>query len=74
MIFVGFVGALLAAVLIEAWLFMLLVGVMHAEWLPMMPTIGYGSSVTIMAVLSGIIFAGALLGGPVGALIGRDAR
>lgn len=42
----GFLMALL-----RGWLFMLAVGVAHAEWLPALPTIGYGTSVLIVALL-----------------------
>lgn len=41
------IGALLGG-----WLFMLTVGVVHGEWLPMMPTIGYWSAVKVSAMLS----------------------
>jgi len=33
------------------WLFMLLVGVVHAEWLPGLPTIGYWWAVLIIFML-----------------------
>jgi hypothetical protein len=35
----------------SAWAFMIAVGVAHAQWLPMMPTIGYWPSLAIMALL-----------------------
>jgi hypothetical protein len=31
----------------EAWAFMILVGVIHGEWLPMVPTISYVSAVKV---------------------------
>ena len=31
----------------EAWAFMVLVGVIHGEWLPMVPTISYASAVKV---------------------------
>lgn len=49
------VGALLGG-----WLLMLTVGVIHGEWLPMMPTIGYWSAVKVSAMLS--IAAGIVIG------------
>lgn len=36
----------------EAWAFMVLVGVVHGEWLPGMPTIGYWSAVKVGFALS----------------------
>lgn len=41
------VGAMLGG-----WLLMLTVGVIHGEWLPMMPTLGYWSAVKVSAMLS----------------------
>lgn len=40
------------ATLLGAWMFMLTVGVMHGEWLTMMPTIGYWSAVKTFSMLS----------------------
>lgn len=39
-----------AAIAFEAWMIMLLIGVIHHEWLTMMPTIGYWSAVKICTV------------------------
>jgi len=33
------------------WIFMLTVGVIHAEWLPMLPTIGYWWAVIIIGLI-----------------------
>lgn len=41
-----------AGTFIGGWLFMLTIGVVHGEWLPMMPTIGYWSAVKVSAMLS----------------------
>jgi hypothetical protein len=41
-----------AGALFGGWIFMLTVGVVHGEWLPMMPTIGYWSAVKVSAMLS----------------------
>jgi len=38
--------------LFGGWMFMLTVGVIHGEWLPMMPTIGYWSAVKVSFMLS----------------------
>jgi hypothetical protein len=37
--------------LMRGWLFMLTVGVIHAHWLPQLPTIGYWWSVLIWALM-----------------------
>lgn len=37
-----------------AWMLMLGVGVVHHEWLPQLPTIGYGNSVLLMFLVSGV--------------------
>jgi hypothetical protein len=37
--------------LIKGWLFMLTVGVAHAEWVPMLPTIGFWWSVLLMVIM-----------------------
>ncbi len=39
------------------WLFMITVGVIHAEWLTMMPTVGYGSSLLIFALIATLFTA-----------------
>jgi hypothetical protein len=52
-----------AAVFTEAWLFMLLVGVVHAEWLPMVPTIGFWSAVLVSLMATSIGVAGAIFQG-----------
>lgn len=53
---IRFVIAALAIIVIGAlvggWIFMLTVGVIHGEWLPMMPTIGYWSAVKVSFMLS----------------------
>ena len=37
--------------LIGGWAFMLLVGVVHHEWLPQCPTVGFGWSIVIAFLL-----------------------
>lgn len=54
---IGKLAALVAVLLfagpmIGGWLFMLTIGVIHGEWLPMMPTIGYWSAVKVSLMLS----------------------
>lgn len=58
--------------LASAWMFMLLVGVVHAEWLPQLPTIGYGLALLLGALTSAAIAVRALLGS-LGTAIWGDA-
>jgi hypothetical protein len=37
--------------MLAGWAFMIAVGVAHAEWVPMVPTIGYGWAVLIIWLL-----------------------
>lgn len=39
--------------LFRGWMVMLAVGIIHAEWLPNLPTLGYWWAVAIVALLSG---------------------
>lgn len=45
------IDALLTA--LAGWLFMLAVGVVHHEWIPQCPTIGFTWSVVLVALLRG---------------------
>jgi hypothetical protein len=45
-------GCVLVGMLAGGWLLMLFIGVVHGEWLPNMPTIGYWSAVKVSAMLS----------------------
>lgn len=38
----------------NGWLFMLAVGIIHAEWIPALPTIGYWWAVLVVYLLSGV--------------------
>lgn len=49
-IFIGTLSTWMLA-LLNGWFFMLIVGAIHAEWIPQLPTIGYWWSVLIVAVL-----------------------
>lgn len=40
--FLAHLANLAAAWLMTAWMLMLMVGVVHAEWIPQLPTIGFG--------------------------------
>lgn len=44
--------AIVAGILYDAWVFMISVGIVHAEWLPMLPTIGFGASVAIVTLFA----------------------
>lgn len=48
--FFVYIGIFVATIPLVAWLFMLAVGVIHHEWLPMMPTIGYKSSLIVSGI------------------------
>lgn len=61
-----------AAWLFSAWIFMVGVGVIRAEWLPGLPTIGYGPSVVLAALSSLLIGGRAALGWISEALLGGD--
>lgn len=39
----------------RGWIFMLVVGVIHAEWIHQLPTIGYWWSVLVSTLLSGAL-------------------
>lgn len=52
MILLALIILSIPATLLGAWLFMLTVGVMHGEWLTMMPTIGYWSAAKVFFMLS----------------------
>lgn len=43
---------LLVGLMWEAWFLMILVGVVHHEWLPMVPTIGYSTAILIASILT----------------------
>lgn len=64
-IFEGIVSAVITIVVVAVlgaffggWLLMLTVGVIHGEWLPMMPTIGFWSAVKVSVMLSLMIGIG----------------
>jgi hypothetical protein len=39
---------------LAAWVFMLLIGYIHGEWITKLPTIGYGHAVVVMALTGSI--------------------
>lgn len=56
----GCVGAMFMAQLTNlylGWMFMLAVGIAHAEWIPALPTIGYWWSVLLVVMTRGLFAA-----------------
>ncbi|SCL33059.1 hypothetical protein GA0070616_4624 [Micromonospora nigra] len=53
--FVAGALAALAWAAVLGWLFMLTVGVIRSEWLPDLPTIGYGPAVLVVGLVSGVV-------------------
>jgi len=56
------IGVILLGLVVSAagslafgWVFMLLVGVVHAEWLPALPTIGYWLAVLITFLIRSVL-------------------
>jgi formate/nitrite transporter FocA (FNT family) len=52
-----FAQALITSALVtlsHGWLFMLAVGIAHGEWVPALPTIGYGWALVLVALLRGV--------------------
>lgn len=52
-----FIQSLITSALItlsHGWLFMLAVGIAHAEWVPALPPIGYGWALVLVALLRGV--------------------
>lgn len=43
----------LIGVFVSGWLFMLAVGIAHADWIPTLPTIRYGTACWLMVLLHG---------------------
>jgi hypothetical protein len=53
----GFIGrqiALLLNALFGGWMLMLTVGIVHSEWIPQVPTIGYWWATAIVALMGGV--------------------
>jgi uncharacterized membrane protein YiaA len=56
------IGVILLGLVVSAagslafgWVFMLLIGVVHAEWLPALPTIGYWLAVLITFLIRSVL-------------------
>lgn len=68
-----FIPLIPASVFSTAWLFMLAVGVVHGEWLPMMPTVGYWSSVLIVLMVTAVVALHAVFNAVASAITGSDS-
>lgn len=49
--FFAVLATALAVAALNGWVFMLTVGVVHAEWIPALPTIGFGPAVLVATLL-----------------------
>lgn len=56
--------------LFSAWMFMLVVGVVHAEWMPQLAPIGYGLALLLAAILSAAVAVRTVLNAVVVGLTG----
>jgi len=52
--FVATAGVAIVSVFFNAYMLMLLVGLVHAQWLPVVPTIGYWTATGLVALATGI--------------------
>lgn len=50
-----YLGLAIAVAALEGFAFMITVGVIHAVWLPNLPTIGYGSAIVVSVLVSGLV-------------------
>lgn len=57
--FLAHLANLAAAWLTTAWMLMLAVGVVHAEWIPQLPTIGFGLALLLstLAMIRALVTA-----------------
>jgi hypothetical protein len=59
-----------AGIPLGAWALMVTVGVVHGEWLPMLPTLGYWNALAITATMAAFTVIGAFLKGLVEGVLG----
>lgn len=62
-----------ASIAATSWLWMLFVGVVHGEWLPMMPTVTYWQSVLIVLMSSALVGFRSVAKGVFEALYGKES-
>ena len=60
--FLAFLAIIAAAIPVASWLFMIIIGVIHAEWIPACPTIGYGWAVALGALFAARALVGSIAG------------
>lgn len=56
--------------LFSAWMLMVVVGVVHGDWLPQVPTIGFGFALLLTGLVSAVLAVRALLSAVVSGLTG----
>lgn len=66
-------SVLATAWLVGSWMLMLTVGIVHAEWIPQLPTIGYRLALLLTTISLVRVVLGSMLGG-LGKVIGGDKR
>ena len=70
--FLAYLATVAGAWLAGAWMLMIGVGTVHAEWLPGVPTIGFGTALLFSALLTGRAIIGAVFG-TVAKVLGGDS-
>lgn len=70
--FLANLANLAAAWLMTAWMLMLMVGVVHAEWIPQLPTIGFGLALLLAFLTMVRAMVAAVLGEVGKAINGSD--
>lgn len=58
--------------LVSAWLFMVIVGIVHAAWIPGVPTVGFGFALFITGLISAALAARAIFTAVVSGLVGDE--
>ena len=69
-----FIPLLPVSIFSTAWLFMLTVGVIHGEWLPMMPTVSYWESVLIVLMLTAVLCVRSAFGAIAELIVGKNDK
>lgn len=70
--FLANLSTLAAAWLVSAWMLMLAVGVVHIEWIPQLPTIGFGLALLLSFLWMIRALAAVVLGQVVKAINGGN--
>ena len=69
LLFIPLIPASIAAM---SWLFMLTVGVVHGEWLPMMPTVTYWESVLIVLMSTAVLCVRSVFEAVAESIVGKN--